>query len=489
MQASNRTRREFILQSAKAASVLALLYGCGQSVKALQTSLGPEDINRLRKNFGGKLFVPGDSEYETARKVLNRNPETDKYPAIVAQVKVEADVLRCIDFSRQHGLEIAVRSGNHSFLGWGTSEKGMVIDLSKMKGVSIDPVKQTARVATGSTAEDILVAAAQYGLAPVLGQCGSVGAGFLLGGGLGWLSGKHGAGCDNLISARIVTADTRILKVDENTNQDLFWAIKGGGGNFGIATSFELKLHPLREVLAGSLVYPITKARVMLQFFKDFMATAPDELQADFYIVSANNGSVRIELVYSGDLSQGQQLLDTLRKQFPPEKDTIKLKPFSEIYKSDSDVRPPPCPFRSVKGAYIDMLSDEVIDLILLQFSHPPPSCALSFNLSHYVHGEVCRVAPEATAFNLRKQGGVNLVFWVQWKDAADAEACLKWHNKTFELLQKYSNGRIYANYMSSKGESAAKSVYGSNYARLMQIKRKYDPKNTFHLNQNIKPG
>lgn len=259
-----KTRRDFIKQSAMAAGMLTLLNACGQSFKSLKSPLDPDAISKFRKCFSGHVILPGDSKYETARRVLVWNPETDKYPAIVAQCKNEEDVLRCIDFAHQHKLEVSVRSGNHSNLGWGTCEKGIVIDLSKMKGITIDPLKQTAQVTTGSTAEEILGAASRYGLAPVLGQCGTVGSGLLLGCGLGWLSAKYGASCDNLLSARVVTADARTMNTDTHTNQDLFWAIRGGGGNFGVATSFEYQLHPVSEVLAGSFVYPINKARSLL---------------------------------------------------------------------------------------------------------------------------------------------------------------------------------------------------------------------------------
>lgn len=483
-----KTRREFIKQSAMAAGWLTLLNACGQSFKLLKSPLDPDAISKFRKGFSGYVILPGDSAYETARRVLAWNPETDKYPAIVAQCKNEQDVLRCIDFAHQHSLEVSVRSGNHSNLGWGTCENGIVIDLSKMKDITIDPLRQTAQVTTGNTAAEIVTAAARYGLAPVLGQCGSVGSGLLLGGGLGWLSGKYGASCDNLISARIITEDARILKTDTSTNQDLFWAIRGGGGNFGVATSFEYKLHPISEVLAGSFIYPINKARSLLRFFREFMLAAPDELQADFYLATQGKGSITVEFVYSGNLDKGERLLEAFRRFMAPEQDSVKRMDFSQVYNMGADGGMIPCSFDSDKGSYIEHLSDEVIDLILERFAQPPPSCGLVFNFSHFMHGEVCRIAPDATAFGLRKAGAVHLAFWVQWKDPSNASACLAWQNKTFELLQPYSGGRIYANYMSTKGEAAAKSTFGANYPRLVQLKKKYDPQNFFHLNQNILP-
>ena len=481
-----KTRREFIKQSAMAAGMLTLLNACGPGVKTLKSPLDSNSLSKFRKGFSGRVILPGDAEYETARKVIFITRETDKHPAIVAQCKNEEDVLRCIDLAHQHELEVAVRSGNHSVMGWGTCEKGIVIDLSKMKGITVDPIRKTAQVTAGNTAEEILAAAAQYGLAPVLGECGSVGAGLTLGGGLGWLSGKYGAACDNLISARIITADAHTIKTDLGTNQDLFWAIRGGGGNCGVATTFEYQLRPVREVLGGGLVYPISKAGDMLRFFKDFMSTAPDELQPECFLTTNGRGSIRIEFVYFGNLNEGEQLLNTFRKFKTPDQDWIKRRTYAEIYKMDPVDDTMHCPSVTFKTSYVEQLSDEVIDIILDRLAQPPAACGLGFLFGHYMHGEVCRVKPDTTAFELRKSGAVHLGFWSEWKESQNESACISWLDKTVDVLQPYSGGRIYSNYMSTTGENTAKAVYGSNYTRLAELKKKYDPQNFFHLNQNI---
>jgi FAD/FMN-containing dehydrogenase len=416
------------------------------------------------------------------------NPGTDKRPALVAQCKHEEDILRCIDFAHRRQMEVAVRSGNHSPLGWGSCERGIVIDLSQMKGVAVDPVKRIARASTGNSAEEILAATAPYGLAPVLGECGSVGSGLALGGGLGWLAGKYGTTSDNLLSARLITADGRTLKTDTGANEDLFWAIRGGGGNFGVATLLEYQLHPVSEVLTESFGYPASKAKSMLRFFREFMATAPDELQAECYVATHNGGGVAVEFVYAGNLDEGERLLETFRKSQTPAEDSVKRRSFADIYKMDVEDGMP-CPFESEKRSYIEALSDEVIDLILDCFAQSPPSCDTVFNFAHYMHGQVCRVAPDATAFELRRAAAVHLGFWVQWKDQAKTSACMAWSDKTFDRLQPYSGGRVASNFVSTKGELTAKSIYGSNYARLKQLKTKYDPENFFHLNQNIQPN
>jgi FAD/FMN-containing dehydrogenase len=488
-----KTRREFVQRSAMTAGMLA--FGKFKIFPTGKLAVDQDAINKLRSKFNGHLIVPGDPGYDGARRVFTLNPDTDKHPAIVAQCKGEEDVLRCIDFAHRQQMEVAVRSGNHSFLGWGSCDKGIVIDLSQMKGVAVDPAKRKAQVGTGNTAEEILATTATYGLAPVLGECGTVGAGLALGGGLGDLSGKYGAACDNLVAARMITADGRTLKTDAVTNEDLFWAIRGGGGNFGVATLFEYQLHPVGEVLTGSFVYPISKAKSVLRHFREFMATAPDELQTACSLMSHHGGQISVDSVYAGNLDEGERLLDSFRKFETPAQDSVKRISFGEIYKPESAGVPDQadegmsCPFGSQKGTYIESLSDDAINLVIERSAQSPSSCGVFFRLDHYVHGQVCRVAPDATAFGLRKVGAIHVNFWVPWKEEAQASACMAWSKTTLEQFRQYSGGRIYANYMSTTGEAVAKSVYGSNYPRLSQLKKKYDPDNFFHLNQNVLPG
>ncbi|MGI8600711.1 MAG: FAD-binding oxidoreductase [Chitinophagaceae bacterium] len=468
------------------AAVLPLLFSCGQSSRSSNSSFDQDAIKKFRKRFSGQIILPGDTAYEAKRWSSVINPTMDKHPAIIATCKKEEDILRSVDFARQHQLEIAVRSGNHSNMGWGTCEKGIVIDLSQMKGITVDAAKKTATVTTGVTAEEILAATAPYGLTPVLGQCGSVGAGLALGGGLGWLAGKFGATCDNLISARIITAEAKMQIANSTTNEDLFWAIRGGGGNFGIASSFEYRLHPVKEMLGGIFLYSITNAHAIVRFFNEFMFNAPDELQADCYL---SRDKCWVEFVYFGDLDAGERLLDNFRKFRKPQQDSVKRRPFSQVYTMNVGDTSTPFKFNSEKGTYIEQLSDEVIELVMTRLAQTPRAGTVYFNFSHYMHGEVCRVLPDATAFELRKPGAAHLAFWVTWQDSVDMAACITWHNETFAQLQAYSGGRIYANYMSIPGGLTAKAVFGTNFSRLVQVKKKYDPNNIFHLNQNILPS
>ncbi len=480
-----KTRREFIKQSAMTAAVLPLLFSCGHILRTSHSSLDPDAIKKFRKGFSGQIILPGDAAYEGKRWSRVINPIMNKHPAIIATCKMEEDVLRCVDFAREYQLEIAVRSGNHSNMGWGTCEMGMVIDLSQMKGITIDANKQTAIVTPGITAEEILAATAPYGLAPVLGECGSVGSGIALGGGLGWLAGKYGATSDNMISARVITAVAEIRKADSTTNEDLFWAIRGGGGNFGIVSSMEYKLHPVKEMLGGSFFYSIANAPFITRFFNKFMSTAPDELQADCYL---SRDKCWIDFVYFGEFDAGERLLNNFRKFSIPEQDSVKRRPFSEVYTMSGDPSTP-FKFNSEKGIYLEQMSDEVIELVLDRLAKSPRSGAVYFDFSHYMHGEVCRILPDVTAFELRKPGAAHLAFWVNWQDPTDTADCLSWHNETFAQMQAFSGGRIYANYMSVPGGSTAKAVFGNNFSRLVQVKKKYDPNNIFHLNQNILPG
>jgi hypothetical protein len=481
-----KTRREFIKQSAMTAAMFPLLFSCRQSSRSSNSSFDQDAIKKFRNKFSGQIILPGDAAYEAKRWSRVINPTMDKHPAIIATCKKEEDVLRCVDFARQHGLEIAVRSGNHSNMGWGTCEKGIVIDLSQMKGITVDADKRTAIVTTGVTAEEILAATAPYGLAPVLGQCGSVGSGVALGGGLGWLTGKYGATCDNMISASVITAEAELRKADSTTNEDLFWAIRGGGGNFGIASSLEYRLHPVKEILGGSLFYSISNAREIGRFFIEFMSTAPDELQADLYLTG---DKCCVEIVYFGKLESGERLIDNFRQFRKPQKDSVKRRFFSEVFHMSDSISSGPFNFSSQKGTYIAQLSSDAIELVLDCIEKAPPKSEVFFNFSHYMHGEVCRILADATAFDLRKQGAAHLVLDVSWQNSVESTSCLKWHDETFNQLQAYSGGRIYANYMSTPGGSTAKAVFGTNFSRLAQVKKKYDTNNIFHLNQNILPG
>lgn len=479
-------RRDFIKATVLSGASLAFTSACRPWRSSAPTV---DPLGAFRASLGGRVIVPGDQDYDTLRRCMFRNPATDKHPAVLAQCHHDNDVARSIDFARRQRLTISVRSGGHSFLGWGTGN-GLVIDVSPMKNIMVDPARRIVRVGAGVNAQEMLSATAKHGLAPVLGQCGSVGAGLALGGGLGWLSGMHGASCDNLVSARLITAETDSVTADAGRNADMYWAIRGGGGNFGVVTSFEYRLHPVREVIAGALTYSVRDARAVLRFFRTFMSAAPDELQALAYLTSTKGGSLLIILVHAGDLNAGEKLVDDFRRFMVPQRDRVQRRAYVDTYtmppyEDDDD---PGCTFHAIRGSYLQHLSEEAIDVVLARFADPPPACEFGFDLDHYTHGELCRVAPDSTAFELRSPGAVHVAFGASWEAPERAASCSDWLDETWRQLQPYSGGRMYANYMSAEGDSAAKAAYGRNYARLLTIKRRFDPDNVFRGNLNIAP-
>jgi FAD/FMN-containing dehydrogenase len=374
-------------------------------------------------------------------------------------------------------------------MGWGTGE-GFVLDVSRLKSIVLDPARGKIRVGAGVTAQEMVASAAKHGLAPVLGECGSVGAGLGLGGGLGWLSGTYGATCDNLLSARLVTAGGDSVTADSLSNPDLCWAIRGGGGNFGVVTSFEYQVHPVREVLAGGFAYPVVDARPVIRFFRDFMASAPDGFQGLLYLTSEGSGSLMVVFVHLGDRNSGEDLVRRFRSFRTPVRDWVRRRAYADTYAMPPYTdEGPSCPFHAIRGSYLARLSDEVIDVVLTRFSERPPACEAGFDFDHYMHGEVCRVDPGSTAFSLRAPGAVHLAFGASWDAPERSEICAAWLDETWKQILPHSGGRMYANYMSAEGESAARAAYGGNYSRLVSSKRTFDPDNVFRRNLNIPPS
>jgi FAD binding domain/Berberine and berberine like len=368
-------------------------------------------------------------------------------------------------------------------MGWGTSS-GLVIDLASMNRVTINAAKHTGRIDAGVLGGEVMRVAGRYGLAPVLGECPGVGAaGVTLGGGLGWLSGLHGASCDNLLSARMVTADGRILSVDAERNPDLLWALRGAGANFGVTTTFECRLHSVGPVTSGEIYYPVREARPVLRFFRDLMAEAPDSFQATLNLTPGERG-VFVSLCHAGEGAEAERLLRAFRTVATPAKDTVRRQEFGELADIATVARE--ASFRCIATVYRSALSDEVIDISLDRLSQAPLETVLG--ISHYMHGEVCRVKPDSTAFPLRQSGGIHIRIILDWKDSADAQRLMLWAEEARRLLRPSSGERIYANYQSYAGKGTPEAVFGSNYSRLVALKNKYDPTNFFRRNSNVEP-
>jgi hypothetical protein len=442
----------------------------------------------LRARLKGRLILPTDPSYESARRVFYWNPATERRPRAIVQCAHEEDALRAVEFARHHELEVAARAGGHSHLGWGCSN-GLVIDLSGMKRIVIDPVRRTARAEGGVLSGEVAQAAGRHGLAPVLGQCPGVGAsGVILGGGLGWLSGLHGASCDNLLSARVVAADGRVLTTDSDRNPDLFWGLRGAGANLGVTTSFECRLHPIGPVTGGDIHYSVRDARVVLRFFRELMDEAPDAFQATLNLTPGERG-VFVSLCHAGSESEAERTLQSLRAIARPTKELIRRQEFATLAERPAATNPantPPPAFRGIQTVYRDRLSDELIDVIVDRFGYASPEAIMG--ISHYMHGQVCRLAPSDTAFPLRQAGGLNVRLAYTWNDPATGQRLTRWADESLRLLRPSADERIYANFQTYEAKSGAAAVYAVNHPRLAGIKYKYDRENFFRRNSNILP-
>jgi hypothetical protein len=452
----------------------------------INDELDGDAIEKLRSGLKGRLILPSDSSYEKARRVFYWNAATQRRPAVIVQCAHEEDAVRAVEFARRYGLEVAVRAGGHSHLGWGCSN-GLVIDLSGMKGISVDASRRRARVEAGALSGEVARAAGQHGHAPVLGQCPGVGAsGVTLGGGLGWLSGMHGASCDNLLSARVVTADGRVLTADAERNSDLFWALRGAGGNFGVTTSLEYLLHPMGPITGGDIHYSVRDAGVVLRFFRELMDEAPDAFQATLNLTPGERG-VFVSLCHAGSESEAERLLRSFRAVTPPTKELVSRQEFATLAERPAATNPgntgPPA-FRGIQTVYRDRLSDDLIEIIVDRFERASPETIMG--ISHYMHGQVCRIAPSATAFSLREAGALNIRLAYPWNDPPTGERLIKWADESLRLLRPAANERIYANFQTYQAKSGAAAVYGENYSRLSRIKKKYDASNFFRRNSNI---
>jgi hypothetical protein len=481
---TRQSRRQFIKRTLAITGALGLTTASRQVEIRDRSQIDSDALKKLRAQLKGGLILPTDPGYEAARRVYYWNPDTERRPALVARCAHADDVRYATEFARRHGLEVAVRCGGHSHMGWGTSN-GLIIDLAGMNRVTINPATHTGSIDAGVLGGEVMRVAGRYGLAPVLGQCPGVGAaGVTLGGGLGWLSGLHGACCDNLLSARMVTADGRILSVDAERNPNLLWALQGAGANFGVTTSFECRLYSLGPVTSGDIYYPVRDAGLVLRFFRNLMAEAPDSFQATLNLTPGERG-VFISLCHAGEGAEAERLLRAFRTVATPVKDTVRRQEFAELAgispTGASDVS-----FRCIAAVYRNELSDEVMDITLDRLSQAPIETVLG--ISHYMHGEVCRVKPDSTAFPLRQSGGIHIRIGMDWKDPAKAQGFMLWADETRRLLRPSSGERIYANYQSYAGKGTAEAVFGSNYSRLVALKSKYDPTNFFRRNSNVEP-
>ena len=447
-------------------------------------------VTELIPSFSGRLLQPGDALFDEARRV--HNGLVDKRPGVIARCLGAADVVDALALARTLGLDVAVRGGGHNVGGRGTIDGGLLIDLSLMKGLHVDPKARTARAEGGTLWKEFNRAAQLHGLATTGGVISSTGiAGLTLGGGLGWLMAKYGMALDNLLSVDLVLADGRAVRASKEEHPDLFWGVRGGGGNFGVATSFEFRLHPVGPIVTGGLVaHPVSQAKDVLRLFRDASATAPDDLVLMAGLLTGPDATTKLAGIVACHIGSPADAETALRpiKQFgSPVMDVIGPMPYTVLNGMiDGDF---PRGARNYwKSHFMEQLTDDGIDALVDAFARS--TSPMSKILLEHFHGAVTRVPVADTAYAMRKPG-FNMVILSQWTDSTHDEKCVSWARDCYRTLQPFTGKDRYLNYMDHDDSAAATlaAVYGPNLDRLRTVKGKYDPENVFHHNVNITPA
>ena len=444
-------------------------------------------VTELAARFSGQLLRSNDVGYEEARRI--HNGLVDKRPLVIARCYGVSDVVSSVKLARALELEVAVRGGGHNVAGRATIDAGMMIDLMPMKGIYVDAAKRSARAQGGVTWVQLNRETQVHGLAVTGGVVSSTGiAGLTLGGGLGWLMSKYGLALDNLRSIELVTADGEVLEVNEKQHPDLFWALRGGGGNFGIATSFEYQLHPVGPMVMGGMVaYPFDRARDVLRFFRDTTASLPDDMAIFGGLIHSPDGAKLAAMVggHFGSLADGEKAFRPIKEFGSPVLDTIGPIGYSEL-NGMLDAAYPKGALNYWKSSFLKELTDDAIDAIIEAFSGCPTPMG-QILLEHF-HGAATRVGVSDTAFPHRADG-YNLLILTQWLRPEDTRGGTAWTRDSYGSFQPFVADARYVNYLGDdEPAEAAHAAYGPNYKRLQEIKTKYDPTNFFHMNQNIEP-
>ncbi|MER5811039.1 FAD-binding oxidoreductase [Streptomyces sp. NPDC002033] len=456
--------------------------------------MGKISVDQLRERVRGAVVTPEDAAYDEARKVYNAM--IDRKPAVVVRCSGAADVMATVDYARENGLDLAVRGGSHSVPGFGTCDDGVVADLSGMRGVRVDPGDRTARAEGGATWGDFNAATHVFGLATTGGIISTTGvAGLTLGGGIGYLCRGQGLSCDNLVSADVVTADGRLLVASEDEHEDLYWALRGGGGNFGAVTSLQFRLAPVRDIYGGPILYELDDAAAVLRGFRELIADAPRELGCfpAFqiapplpFIPEDRHGQPFILMVacWAGPLDEGERALEPLHAFAPVVAEHVGPMPYPAL-NSAFDGLVPPGLQHYWKANFVRELSDEAIEAHL---RHGPRVPAVNSTVHIYPINGACHDVPaDATAFAYRDASFATVIAGM-WPDPADNEANTAWVREYYEATAPHSEEGGYVNFMAGDDQERIRANYKGNYERLVAVKRAYDPDNLFHLNQNIKP-
>jgi hypothetical protein len=442
-------------------------------------------IEAFRRGFCGQVLLPEDTGYDSARRIWNAS--IDKHPGLIARCSEAADVVRAVKFSRANNLLVAVKSGGHNVAGRALCDDGIVIDLSATNRVSVDAELRAVRVQAGALLGDVDRETNPHGLVVPTGVVSKTGiAGLTLGGGTGWLARKYGLTCDNVVSCEVVTAEGDLVTANNEINADLFWGLRGGGGNFGIVTSFLYRAHPVSTVLGGVIAYTRDQAAALLRYYRDFMPAAPDELTAYAGLISMPDGTpaVGVMACYCDDLTEGERVLKPLRAFGSPVFDAIQPMPFPTMQKLVDEMSPDST-HNYWRSTFIRDFSDEVIDLIIEHGNRM--ESRLSRIVIQFFGGAAGRVAPADTAF-AQRQAEYNVGIETQWTDAAESEKHIGWTRTLSDALRPYSSNGYLLNFIGDEEPDTIRAAFGSNYARLVELKTKYDPTNFFSLNQNVPP-
>ncbi len=456
------------------------------TLDGMGSRLSEATVQGFKQSLRGQLIPPADDGYEDARQVWNAN--IDRHPGLICRPVGVADVIQAVTFARDHHLLVAVRGGAHSFAGTCVCNGGLVIDLSLMKGIRVDPVQHTVRAEGGVKWGEFDRETQVFGLATTGGTVADTGiAGLTLGGGHGWLGNRYGLVSDNLLAVDLVTADGQLRIASDTEHPDLFWAVRGGGGNFGVVTSFEYRLYSVGPVLAGLVFHPFAHAKEALRFYRDFSRATHEDVSTYAALLTSPDGAkmVAIGVCYHGPLAEGERLIAPVRRFGPPEVDHIQPMAYTELQSMFDAVVPPRHQYYE-KAHFLREISNDTIDIVVDHFARVPSPLSLPF--FQQTGGAVQR---GHTAY-AHRDALYNLILIAQWMDAGESEVHVRWTRELWQALRPYATGGIYVNDMGREEEDGADQVraaYGVNYPRLAEVKQKYDPTNLFRHNQNIKPA
>lgn len=442
-------------------------------------------VQAFKSGFPGRIISPADTEYDAVCRLWNAG--VSKRPGLIAHCTSAADVVHAVKFARQYDVQLAIRGGGHGVAGWALCEGGLVLDMSGMKDVVIEPGSHVVHAQAGALVGDVSTVASAHGLAVPMGANSKVGiAGLTLGGGVGWLTRKYGLACDNLLSCEVVTADGTLLTVDAQTHADLFWGLRGGAGNFGIVTSLRFQARPVNEVVGGFMMFAREEAIPVLRQYRAFMTSAPDELTVYAALMSSPEGvpGIALMLCHCGTHTEAVRSIDALRAFGTPLMERVGPMPFDAMQRI-ADAGAPNGFHNYLRSTVMPALTDDAIELLVEQANRSPsPYC---MTLVQRLGGAMARVRNDATAFPHR-DAMYNVGIEARWMDPEDRGVFVTWASDFFEALRPYSGNTSLVNFLGDEDAESVRRAFGANHARLATLKTKYDPANVFNLNPNIQP-